>query len=857
MAAGALAALVAAATAFAVMSLSKYFEFSTQMGLLAGATMATSEEFNTMEEEALRLGRTLGTFTAVDAANSMKLLAFSGFEVNEILESTEQIMRFAMATQIDLAMATDITARALRTFGIEASDVARVTDVLTLAFSSSATTVEEIGTALSYVGPVAAATGVSLEETTAAIMALANVGIRGSMAGTQLRQVFLRLQAPTSASIAVMKELGLEIFELGPAALSTQRALIASNNELRDLEAQMDSTAAATRELDTAMSKLNISEAKNRLEIMKIRDKAADEGRELTSSELLEIDKLERANDDLAISQQELSIQRQELALVTDAQKLKQEELSTQIEEQTELFNSQKGELKDLVNIMQEFNTVLSGLSDAQKIEALNTLFGIRAMAGFQTLLENTDALETFTKELENAAGTTLEQSKIVEQSAGVSWREFTSSIETFMTEVGKSLAPTIIGLTDAMIALKPAFDSFNIVIGLAIQSYAVFSPLVEGIVWLITTFDKEIKQLATSFGQFMAVFGAFVLVLSSITNPIIQIGILIGLFIALGAYIQRIASESPEFVKAMTKISEIFGEIAEAVGPVLMRLLEDLGHFITDLAYQVGVVLVPFFNALGRVILMLIAVTAPLVEKYKELDEQFGITEKLLKALEFVIGVGIVVAVATLVAGLIVFLAITIGIIEMFVVFIATIDLLIMGFEKLWNILKENKEILELLFNPIKQIQTIFDMLKDADWTAGINGLYYGINLLNTSVETLVENFLNLFSALSNIADISVKIPGFSTIVGSLPGAAKGRMFLEPSITQIAEDGPEVAIPLSQYNGSGGGSGGNMVSTNDTYNITLNVPEGVNGEQLLRQLRDAIEDERTNKRGSVFNTVV
>jgi TP901 family phage tail tape measure protein len=86
-------------------------------------------------------------------------------------------------------------AATIRQFGLAATDSTRVADGLTQAANASFNSVESLGEALQYAGPVAADANLSLEETLAILGALGNVGIQGSEAGTALRRLLVLTQA--------------------------------------------------------------------------------------------------------------------------------------------------------------------------------------------------------------------------------------------------------------------------------------------------------------------------------------------------------------------------------------------------------------------------------------------------------------------------------------------------------------------------------------------------------------------------------------------------------------------------------------------------------------------------------------
>ena len=68
-----------------------------------------------------------------------------------------------------------------------------LSDVLAATANNSAQTLTDLGDSMKYAAPVADEYGLSLEQTTKALGALANFGIKGSMAGTNMRKIMLKL----------------------------------------------------------------------------------------------------------------------------------------------------------------------------------------------------------------------------------------------------------------------------------------------------------------------------------------------------------------------------------------------------------------------------------------------------------------------------------------------------------------------------------------------------------------------------------------------------------------------------------------------------------------------------------------
>jgi hypothetical protein len=186
------AAVGTAATIAIADSIRVFADFETSMLRVKAISGATGVEFQSLTDLAKELGSTTA-FTAREAAQAMGFLAQAGFDVGEVHKALPKVLSLAAAGQLDLAQAADITASVLRGFGLEASESGRVADVLAAAASKSNTSVEGMGEAFKFAGPVASAMGVSIEEAAAAMGVLSNAGLKGSLAGTGLRMVLVKM----------------------------------------------------------------------------------------------------------------------------------------------------------------------------------------------------------------------------------------------------------------------------------------------------------------------------------------------------------------------------------------------------------------------------------------------------------------------------------------------------------------------------------------------------------------------------------------------------------------------------------------------------------------------------------------
>ena len=209
------------------------FEFQVkQLGVISGATV---DELASLEEQAKELGRTT-TFTAGEVAGFQVELAKLGFDPTQIENMTQSVLDLSFAFGEDLATTGEQVGIVLKSFQLDASETARVTDVMAAAFSQSSLDLTKFSTAMPKVAAVANQLGFTLEGTTALLGKLSDAGLDASTAGTSLRNIFLKLADPTS-ELSVALGGGVDsVDELLPALkeLEDQGIKVADMLELTD-----------------------------------------------------------------------------------------------------------------------------------------------------------------------------------------------------------------------------------------------------------------------------------------------------------------------------------------------------------------------------------------------------------------------------------------------------------------------------------------------------------------------------------------------------------------------------------------------------------------------------------------------
>lgn len=202
-----LAASVAAPFGIALKASS---DFEHSMSKVLAVTDGASVKFEELKNVAGELGRTT-KFTAREAAEGMTYLGQAGFDANEVISGIGPSLTLAIAAAVDLGQAANIASNVLSGMRLPISELTNVVDVMAKTAAESNAELLDMADAMSYAGPVAAATGVSMEELATLVGILGNAGIQGSRAGTALRGTLFALTAPSNTAKEAMKELGVQI----------------------------------------------------------------------------------------------------------------------------------------------------------------------------------------------------------------------------------------------------------------------------------------------------------------------------------------------------------------------------------------------------------------------------------------------------------------------------------------------------------------------------------------------------------------------------------------------------------------------------------------------------------------------
>lgn len=185
-------------------------DFEDAMARVKAVTNATVGEFKVLTNAAIEMGKTT-KYTATEAAQALEKLSRNGMKAVEAAQALPAVLKLAQANAIDLDKAADILKVSLNMFGLTANNAAKVSDVLSTVAANTATNIEELYDAMINVAPAAKVLGFSIEQVAAAIGALAQKGVKGAAAGTQLRIGLIKMVDPKI--IKKMDQLGVHIDE--------------------------------------------------------------------------------------------------------------------------------------------------------------------------------------------------------------------------------------------------------------------------------------------------------------------------------------------------------------------------------------------------------------------------------------------------------------------------------------------------------------------------------------------------------------------------------------------------------------------------------------------------------------------
>lgn len=226
--------------------------FDSAMSQVAATMGKSVDEIQNLRDFAQQMGATT-KYSATESAQALNYMALAGYDAETSMKMLPNVMNLASAGAFDLARASDMLTDTQTAFGISLERTNQLVDEMAKAASTGNTSVEQLGDAFLTIGGLAKELNggmVTLKDGTQkevdgvqeleiALTSMANAGIKGSVAGTHMRNMLLKLSAPTEDATKFFEQYGIQIFDTA-----------GNMNSLRDIFGQLNTQLSSMTQGD-------------------------------------------------------------------------------------------------------------------------------------------------------------------------------------------------------------------------------------------------------------------------------------------------------------------------------------------------------------------------------------------------------------------------------------------------------------------------------------------------------------------------------------------------------------------------------------------------------------------------------
>ena len=180
-------------------------EFENTLRTLGELSEATAADLQMLTKEALSVG-SVGRFGPQEVAEALKTLALAGLDAREQMTALKPVLNFSVVGEMNLKDAAEGLTAISTAFGYTSTGFSTVGDVVAKAAAVSMSSVTDMTQAFRLASTVAQQFGVSITDASTTLALLAQVGIRGSAAGTAMRQMYNELIGSSERAKKVIRE---------------------------------------------------------------------------------------------------------------------------------------------------------------------------------------------------------------------------------------------------------------------------------------------------------------------------------------------------------------------------------------------------------------------------------------------------------------------------------------------------------------------------------------------------------------------------------------------------------------------------------------------------------------------------
>jgi TP901 family phage tail tape measure protein len=201
------------AGAFGVKAISEAVKFESALLDLQKVLSDTDGSAQQFVGTADQLSGVFGVSTA-EVLQSAADFKQAGFDIHEAFSLTDNALKLVVASELDLAEASELVVLTLNGFKAPASEAARLTNILNATSTKYATNVRELGVGMRDIAPIAKKMGFSFEETAGLLTPVIAVFGSGSEAAQALKSGLLKLISTQKPVVDELTRLGIHQREL-------------------------------------------------------------------------------------------------------------------------------------------------------------------------------------------------------------------------------------------------------------------------------------------------------------------------------------------------------------------------------------------------------------------------------------------------------------------------------------------------------------------------------------------------------------------------------------------------------------------------------------------------------------------
>lgn len=763
--------------------------FDRSMSNVKSVMQPTEAEFEILRDAAIDWGRQT-VYTADESAQALYYMGLAGWDANESASALGGVLNLAAAGQLDLARTSDIVTDAMSAFHMSADGVSEgvnsadwFVNLLAATMSNSNTTVDMLGESFKYVAsavggiesPMYSAEQAS-RDTALMLGILANNGIKSSQAGTTLRRVILNLEKPTDTVKSGLDGLNLTLDDV--------------NMTTNGVKGVMDNFRGAVRELLPYLDEQQIAQ-------LQVSESLSEEEAQM-----------QLYNQTLDLVEQGVIDTTQQQVLMNIAQVAGAYAVSGM----TALIMTQQDEYDNLYHVLENSNEMFVKHEDQiYTMSEAYDLFGddiYDATKGFEILgaaegmaqVQN-DNLQGSWIILMSAIDTLkIKLNDLVKDSLQALVEKITDVVNWFI-DLDPEMQKNIIKWGLILAAVGPVimiFGSFLKSIGIIVEAFKIFSPIVKTVTTIIGQMHAE-----TSIAH--GVMGLLKEGISSLFTPMTGWIALIALVIAAIIDLWR---NNEDFRESVTRIwnaiKDLLVGIWEAIKPIIDAAIELIGAIIKALEPLIEAL----FRVLAPIIEGIIALLKPMLALIGEVIAAVirvatAVIEFLTPVIEFVTGVFEIIFT---------FIAEFLGLVEKVLGFL--LGKFVEGLKKvgdfwesLWNgvvkvwqatfgrVIDSIKLAVNLIVEAFKWLKYV--LIGDPivlDMLNGISGAFkagfeFILNIVKTILEAIVKVFEWLWEAAKKVVDgiMNVFEKGFHAILDFVSGVFEGiANFVNTAIEKI-----------------------------------------------------------------------